>query len=51
MDRLKISNCDIDFFIFCHCFQFTRLKFLKFERDQNDAKIFQIGNTESVKHE
>jgi hypothetical protein len=45
---LGVSNCDIDFFIICHRFCITGKKFPKFERGQNAAEKFQIGNNESV---
>jgi hypothetical protein len=44
-----IDNCDIDFFTFRNCVHIMRLKFLKFERDQNAAENFQIGINESMK--
>jgi len=43
------GKCNIDFFIFRHLFCIMRLKFLKFERDQNTAKKIQIGIKESAK--
>ncbi len=46
--RQKLGNCDIDFFIFRYRFHIMRLKYLKFARDQNAAKNFLIGNTESA---
>jgi hypothetical protein len=33
-----VGNCDIYFFIFRHRFCIMRLKYLKFERDQNAAE-------------
>jgi hypothetical protein len=44
---LLLGNCDIDFFIFWHCFHITSPKFPKFKKDQNDTEKFQIGNNES----
>ncbi len=38
--RLKLGNCDIDFFVYHHhCFHVMSPKFLKFKRVQNVAEI------------
>ncbi len=47
--KILVRNCDIDFFIFGHCFCIMRLKFLTFERDRNAAENFWNGNNESKK--
>ncbi len=44
-----LGNCDIDFFIFRYRFHITRVKFLKFKRDQNSAQKFWIYINESKK--
>jgi hypothetical protein len=36
----KVGNCNIDVFIFWHQFQIMRMKFTKFERDQNATEKF-----------
>ncbi len=38
IDWVEVGNCDIDFFIFRHWFWIARLKFTKFERDQNASE-------------
>ncbi len=42
-----LSNCDIDFFVFCHLFQNMIPKFLKFKRVQNSAGKFQIDRKQN----
>ncbi len=37
---LPLGNCDVDFYIFRHCFHIMRLKFLKFKRGQNASENF-----------
>ncbi len=49
MLKSELEKCDIDNFIFHHHFHIRRLKFPKFETDQNAAKQFQIGINESDK--
>jgi hypothetical protein len=38
---LVLSNCDVGYFIFHHCFHIMSPKFLKFKRVQNIAEKFQ----------
>jgi hypothetical protein len=47
--KSELEKCDIDFFDLRHCYHIRRLKFPKFETDQNAAKKFQIGINESDK--
>ncbi len=39
--KIKLGNCDIDFFVFCQRFQIMSLEFQTFERVQNSAVKFQ----------
>ncbi len=44
---LPLCNCEIDIFIFRHCFWISRPKLVKFERDQNATEKFWIYRNES----
>jgi len=45
----QLGNCYIDFLIFCLHFGIIRVKFLKFEKDQNATEKFWIYITEKQK--
>ncbi len=49
MVLVNLGNYGINFFIFRHRFHIMRPIFRQFERGQNAAKKFQIGNNKSEK--